>query len=558
MDTISNSLPEYDPYTCFLTPENESPLFPDETDAPENNCCRDPVADVAKKFFSLPYLYPWQRIVIANILDAAYSATAEEYAKNHFPESGGEQEVIFRDEDGFLRGRQIVILPTGAGKSMCFQIPAMMLPGPTLVIYPLLALMHDQVAKLRAVGIEPVLFKGGQTDEERNSQFQRLENKDASIIITNPEILADKYILGKIKESGLSHIAIDEAHCVSEWGDTFRPAYLNLGNIIGELSPQVVTAFTATASPDVLERITEVLFNGKTRLIRGSSDRENIIYSVKRCTAKDPALIKLIAESERPVVIFCGTRGRTQRLAALLQEYFQDDNIKYYHAGLLREEKIKTENWFSQAASGILCSTCAWGMGVDIKNIRTVIHYDSPPTVEAYIQEAGRGGRDGLQSKAILLWNDDDRKKIETLQEPAKSRASVLTTYAESGRCRRSVLLEALGECKSGEPSALEGEKEKACAGCDVCNRNAVFFPKEEALAEIFVRRNKRRYTILESSQILCEKANLYTRNHYGKNIWQTKDFMDILKKLQKENKIIFSSFVWKGKLTVPSIKRHS
>lgn len=558
MDSFSNFSQEYARNFGMWAPEGEAPLFFNETDSPESSFFRDPVTETAEKVFSISYLYPWQRIVIANILDAAASVISENHAKACLEESESGTDILFRDEDGFLRGRQIVILPTGAGKSMCFQIPAMMLPGPTLVIYPLLALMHDQVAKLKAAGIEPVLFKGGQTEKERAEQFSRLKNRDASIIIANPEILSDKRILTAVKESGPVHIAIDEAHCVSEWGDTFRPAYLNLEAIIKELKAPVVTAFTATASPEVLERVTEVLFNGSAHLVRGSSDRENIIYHVQRCTVKDPALIKLAAESERPAVIFCGTRGRTQRLAALLQEYFQDENIKYYHAGLSREEKIKTENWFANAGQGILCSTCAWGMGVDIKNIRTVIHYDPPPTVEAYIQEAGRGGRDGLPSKAVLLWNDEDRKKIERLQEPAKTRASVMGTYAESGKCRRSVLLAALGESTLEESSSGAENREKACAGCDVCSGEAVFFSKEEALAEIFVRRNKRRYSINETSRILCEQANLYTRSRYGKNVWQMKDFTDILKKLQEKKKITSSTFIWKGKLTSAPSRDHN
>lgn len=526
-------------------PEDEASGFFNESDSPEYTYESDPVVDTARTIFSIPSVYPWQRIVIANILDAA---TAFEEARRET----GETEADFHDEDGFLRGRQTVILPTGAGKSLCFQIPAMLLPRPTLVVYPLLALMHDQVAKLKAAGIEPVLFKGGQSETERQAQFDRLKSDEAKIIIANPEILADQNVLQAIRQRGISHIAIDEAHCVAEWGDTFRPAYLGLREIVRHFPRQVVTAFTATASPAVLDRITEVLFDGRTHLVRGSSDRENISYTVIPCAVKNPALIRLVATSERPAVVFCGSRGRTQHVAAMLREYFQEDSIRYYHAGLLREEKIKIEDWFSKAERGILCSTCAWGMGVDIKNIRTVIHYDPPPTVEAYIQEAGRGGRDGLHSKAILLWNRDDRQKLENLPEPAKTRAAALITYAESGRCRRTVLLSALGEQTAVEYSRTGIEREKACAGCDVCGGTAFFQPKEETLAEAFVRGNKRRYSVGETCQILCEQANAYIRSRYGKSVWQPKDFAAVLETLQKTRKIRAASFMWKGKLTSP------
>ncbi len=509
----------------------------------------DTVAETARRLFGVDYLYPWQRIVIANILDAAKAtAEAKTDANARLEDSGAdkgesdgeETALLFRDEDGLLRGRQIVILPTGAGKSLCFQVPAMLLPKPTLAIYPLLALMNDQAQKLGKLGIKPVLFRGGQTAEERERQLARLKEEDCRIIIANPEILANRQIRAAISERGLSHIAIDEAHCVAEWGDTFRPAYLALGEIIKELRPDTVTAFTATASPPVLARLKEVLFEGRAHLVQSSTDRENIAYSAYPCVSKDAALISLLARSELPAVVFCGTRGGTQRLAGMLLDAFPARKIRYYHAGLTREEKAKTEQWFSAGEGEILCATCAWGMGVDVANIRTVIHYDPPATVESYVQEAGRGGRDGLEAKAILLWSETDKKRLEALEGSEAKRAAPLVEFAESGACRRAVLLKALGE------------KEKACSGCDICSGNAFSEPKEKELAENFTRRNKRRYTASQAARLLCEEANIAARAQYGGFIWRTKDFAMAIKSLEKEKKIKACRFFWKHKLTAP------
>ncbi|HNQ97390.1 MAG TPA: DEAD/DEAH box helicase, partial [Treponemataceae bacterium] len=192
----------------------------------------------AREVFGIPYLFPWQRLVIANILDAIASKNAPMDEEEQF------------DEDGVLRGQQIVLLPTGAGKSLCFQLPAVLLEGQTLVIYPLLALMGDQERRLREAGVETVIFRGEQDANTRQDCLDRLEGKNgrsaAQLIIANPEVLAGEKLLDRIARRNIAHIAIDEAHCVSEWGDSFRPAYLGLGDIIKRINAPAVTAFTAT------------------------------------------------------------------------------------------------------------------------------------------------------------------------------------------------------------------------------------------------------------------------------------------------------------------------
>ena len=520
----------------------------------------DPVAEAARRFFGVKWLYPWQRVVMANILDAARAAAGPHKPPDahgagrsetaSVTDDGG-AELLFKDEDGVSRGRQIVILPTGAGKSLCFQAPAMLLPKPTLVIYPLLALMNDQAQKLKKLKIAHALFRGGQTTEERDAQFSLLKDEGCRIIIANPEVLHDRKILAAISGRGLSHIAVDEAHCVAEWGDTFRPAYLGLKETIRELRPDTVTAFTATASPAVLARLKEALFEGEAHLVRSSSDRENLSYSVIPCVSKDAALMGILARSELPAVVFCGTRKGAQRVAGAIIDAFPARGVRYYHAGLAREEKASTERWFA-GGGDILCATCAWGMGVDVKNIRAAIHYDPPPTVESYNQEAGRAGRDGLPAKAILLWSEADKKRLRLLQGAERERALPLVELAESGECRRAVLLKALGERETAGAPLPDGEKVKACSGCDICGGEAFFVPKEKEMACAFVQRNKRRFAARQAAGILCEEANKAARKLQGVPVWRLKDFAAAIKSLEEEKKIKECRFFWKGKLTAP------
>lgn len=496
----------------------------------------DLLQESARREFGIPYLFPWQRLVIANILD---SVDAEErYRSGAIPSDDPDGEVF--DEDGVQRGRQIVLLPTGAGKSLCFQLPALHLAGPTLVIYPLLALMSDQLRRMNNSSLAPALFRGSQTPEERDAQFRRLEGTDgrtpARLIIANPEILSGGSVLRRITARGISHLAIDEAHCVSEWGDTFRPAYLELGRIIEAVKSPAVTAFTATASPPVLSRIAQVLFSGSAHLVRGDSDRPNIRYHVRHCRAKYPALAMEACRRSRPLVVFCATRGRCERTARYLRETLSDNDVRFYHAGLLREEKSVTESWFHGHDRGILCTTCAWGMGVDKKNVRTVIHFDPPPTAEAYIQEAGRAGRDGAPADAVLLWSPEDCRKIGRLAEPARSRARILEQFAQSATCRREILLAALGDPKAGT-DAPEGER-IACTGCDVCGGTAKNTTGDEELVTRFISRNARCYTPRQAATILAEAGNRHARGEFGIPIWKNSDFSDIIRDMEKHGRL--------------------
>ena len=392
----------------------------------------DTVMAAAKHAFGISYLYPWQRLVIENILDSAQNPESEDEFSCH--------------------GKQIVLLPTGAGKSMCFLVPSLLLKGPTLVLYPLLALMSDQKRRMDDAGIESVVFRGGQSKEEREENFARIHN-GAKIILANPEVLLSEGLAERLALCKIAHVAIDEAHCVSEWGDTFRPAYLELGRIIRTLEPKVVTAFTATASSGVLSRISDVLFGGPVHIIRSDSDRPNIRYYVVNAYSKKRAAFRLAVMERKPLIIFCGTRGNAEDMARELAAYLGSDKVKFYHAGLEREEKDAVEKWFYPRDDAVLCCTCAFGMGVDKKDIHCVIHLEPSPTAEAYLQEAGRGGRDGSVAKAILLWSRADSERYASFKEGSRER--VLAKFAESTTCRRQILLDALGGEQKGEKPHL-------------------------------------------------------------------------------------------------------
>ena len=565
MNIINNKTPDCE-ISYLLEPEEALPdteccpvIF--ESDNPEYSLEKtaDAVSICAQTVFGIPTLYPWQRLVIANILDAVHAAEAVEVVSvqqagiaavpagntvvqaapqvgNRFPSDGGEPLSELYDEDGVLRGRQIVLLPTGAGKSLCFQVPALLLDKPTLIIYPLLALMSDQMRRMCEGNLEPVLFRGGQSGQERAAQYARLEGTDgkppAKLIIANPEILMQAEVLNRIAKRGIAHL-------VSEWGDSFRPAYQTLKQVIETLNPPAVTAFTATAGNDVLKRIGELLFDGRAHLVRGESDRTNIAYYVRQCRVKAPALLQEVMQRKRPMVIFCATRNGTEQIAAFLRYTLRDQAIRFYHAGLQRDEKDEVEQWFHRHDSAILVTTCAWGMGVDKKNVRTVIHLNASPTAEAYVQEAGRGGRDGNPAQAVLLWSPEDKARIALLPEKQRKRAEILVDFAESGRCRREVLLEALGEVRAVPIHA--GDESIACSGCDVCSGTALLYPQDERELLAFIAANKRKFTAPQLIQVL----------HKSLPLWRAGDIGSLVSQLIQERKIRFAgTFFWKGALT--------
>lgn len=486
----------------------------------------DPVAKAAFDNFGIRYLFPWQRMVIANIMESYDSIRKND---------GNLQATEQAADDVFCKGRQIVLLPTGAGKSLCFQVPALLLDGPTMVIYPLLALMTDQQRRMEEGSLRSVTFRGGQSQEERAENFRKLK-EGAKIILANPEVLQSKSLVQQLKEVGICHLAIDEAHCVSEWGDSFRPSYLGLGEVIKELNPPVITAFTATASPPVLARVAEILFDGQAHVVRSESDRPNIHYFVRKAAVKKKEALMLAKTELRPMIIFCGTRGKCEDMARELNFCYGKGTAQYYHAGLEKEEKEVVEKWFYKSKDGILCATCAYGMGVDKKDIKTVVHLEPSATAEAYIQEAGRGGRDGSIAKAILLWSLKDSLDY-SVYKPG-TRESALRDFAETTTCRRQVLLDALGA------------EQAACSGCDIC-QGIKYDLCDWELAFKMIKGNRNFYSKEELHEELYIRMNARSRKTLGMNTWEHKDSVETLDQLIKGGKVRVDKLLWRKKLYV-------
>jgi ATP-dependent DNA helicase RecQ len=380
----------------------------------------------------------------------------------------------------------MVILPTGAGKSLCFQLPALLLKGPTLVIYPLLALMEDQRRRLEELGVECRVFRGGQGTEERREGVEALASGRAKIAISNPETLSKGGLLDSLGLLGIAHLAIDEAHCLPEWGESFRPAYLELGRIATALKPRSISAFTATASPGVLEATARHLFGNEAwRLVAGDPDRPSISYHVIPALSRERCLETLLAGCERPLICFASSRKGVESLASMMRERTGNGEIRFYHAGLDPDEKRSIEAWFLKSGEGILFATCAYGMGVDKKNIRTVIHWELPGTVEAYLQESGRAARDGGSAKAILILGEEEEARGEREGDEGRRarRRSLLAWARQRSGCRREGLLALLGT-----PLTTH------CSGCDRCS--GVSIEEAEGEREIidFIRGNKRRF----------------------------------------------------------------
>jgi ATP-dependent DNA helicase RecQ len=410
--------------------------------------------------------------------------------------------------------------------------------------------MADQDRRLTEKNFAPVTLRGGQSREERERIFQKIISGESRFIIANPEVLLTQAVMERLPELGIVHIVIDESHCVSEWGESFRPSYLETGRIVEASLAPVVTAFTATASAGVLEKIDRVIFGGAgAHRIIGNPDRSNICYHAAGTLLRDRTVGSLLSRHKRPAIVFCSSRPGTEKLARYLRNRLGEADIKFYHAGLTREEKSAVEKWFFDSANGVLVATCAYGMGVDKSNIRTVIHRDCPPSVEAYLQESGRAGRDGLPSKAFFLWGPEDERAMNRAKTDAdKSRLAGLLAYGRNivpgtvsidvpgdtlRPCRRDTLLDLLG---------YEGERvkpERDC--CDVCEGTSRPGILEETPLMDFFRRNPRSFTSYEATALLSTSGN---------SGWTEEETRTAIHELLRERKLrVLTNILWKGKL---------
>ena len=367
---------------------------------------------------------------------------------------------VIQGEDNF------VLMPTGGGKSLCYQVPALVREGVTIVISPLISLMQDQVQALLANGVAAAFYNSSQSVFEIRQTLARLHQDELNLLYIAPERLMSDAFLDRLKEINISLFAIDEAHCVSQWGHDFRPEYLQLGRL-RELFPTIpIIALTATADKQTRHDILQRLHLQKAHVHIASFNRPNIRYMVLEKQQAFTQLTKFLnARQDEYGIIYCLSRKRVDEIAEKLQA--QGYSALPYHAGLPPKTREKAQSAFQKDDVHIIVATIAFGMGIDKPNVRFVVHYDLPKHIEGYYQETGRAGRDGLPSEALLLYGLHDiavaKSLIENNQNPQQKRIELhklncMTSFAEAQTCRRRVLLNYFNE-----------QLEEDCGNCDVC-----------------------------------------------------------------------------------------
>ncbi|UOA28782.1 DNA helicase RecQ [Pseudosulfitobacter sp. DSM 107133] len=382
----------------------------------------------------------------------------------------GQEEIVHAVANG---ENVLAIMPTGGGKSLCFQLPALMREGVTVVISPLIALMRDQVRALQEAGVSAGALTSGNTPEETDAVWEALERGELKLLYMAPERLAAGSAMGMLRRIGVSMIAVDEAHCVSQWGHDFRPDYLRIGELRRTLNVPLA-AFTATADIETQAEIVQKLFDGEPpRAFLRGFDRPNIHLAF---SAKDGPRAQILnfaaARKGQSGIVYCGTRAKTETLAQALRD--AGHGAIHYHGGMDAEDRRIAERRFQQEDGLIVVATVAFGMGIDKPDIRWVAHADLPKSIEAYYQEIGRAGRDGAPAETLTLFGPDDiklrRSQIDEGLAPPERRAAdhgrlnALLGLAEALECRRKTLL------------GYFGETDVTCGSCDLCDKPAEVF----------------------------------------------------------------------------------
>ncbi|WP_370424909.1 DNA helicase RecQ [Tenacibaculum dicentrarchi] len=404
----------------------------------------------------------------------------------------------------------LVIMPTGGGKSICFQLPALFFDGITLVISPLIALMKDQVDSLKANGIPATYYNSSQSSEEQEKVFDAIINKTVKLVYVAPESLA--LLQNVLNQQYISCVAIDEAHCISSWGHDFRPSYKQLSFLKKTLPEVPIVALTATADKATQEDIlTQLAVPNATKYV-SSFNRENISLEVRPANDRVQQIIKFINKKPNDAgIIYCLSRKATEQLASKLKQ--QNINAKAYHAGLAFEERAKTQEDFIKDDVQIICATVAFGMGIDKSNVRWVIHYNMPKNIEGYYQEIGRAGRDGLPAEALLFHSYSDVIQLRQFianssnQEVQTAKLDRMKQFSEATVCRRKILLSYFGELI-----------EKNCGNCDVCKNPVQYFDgtiiAQKALSAIYRLREKEAMGTVVDVLRGAKNANVLDKNY--------------------------------------------
>lgn len=304
----------------------------------------------------------------------------------------------------------LAVLPTGSGKSICYQLPALLSSGLTLVISPLIALMIDQVNELKSRGIKQVASLTSLNSFQEHREILNYIDR-YRLLYVSPEILQSKSVINALKQVEIDLFVVDEAHCISQWGYDFRPDYLKLNKVIRELESPPVLMLTATATEKVVQDILKELELGKVKSYIYDIAKENIILSVKKCeneAEKIMHLSKLLQDFSEPVLIYFSSRKKTEEVSKILSQELPNLNVTYYHGGMDSNERILVQQQFMNDQLNIICCTTAFGMGINKPNIRLIIHFHLPLDLESYVQEVGRAGRDNQESYSLVLYSTED------------------------------------------------------------------------------------------------------------------------------------------------------
>lgn len=387
----------------------------------------------------------------------------------------GQEDII----NAILSGRDVLaIMPTGAGKSICYQVPALMMSGITIVISPLISLMQDQVKALNEAGVHAAYINSSLTENQINKALSLAAQGRYKIIYVAPERLTSYTFLDFACHAEISMVTVDEAHCISQWGQDFRPSYLKIVEFVARLPRRpIVSAFTATATEDVKEDIIHILKLEQPKVVVTGFDRENLYYSVERIRRKDDFVLEYIHNHPRESgIIYCATRKNVDKLFELL--FKSGIAVTRYHAGLDNETRKKNQEDFIYDRAPIVVATNAFGMGIDKSNVRYVIHYNMPQSMENYYQEAGRAGRDGEAAQCILLFSEQDMvinrflleqkdfsemdiEDARLVMERDVWRLQVMERYCKTSECLRNYILSYFGE-----------QPEHPCGHCGNCQKD--------------------------------------------------------------------------------------